>query len=137
MHYSDAQGPNMKMKRAKKSKSAKASARRHRHEAEVGLAGAIAGAAMGAMAGPPGAAAGAVIGGLVGALGSSALDANAVELATTNRRLDRELGISGGDIGAPNLRHPAAKTGAFSAASSGAGSPSDEEPAEGPMQVPE
>ena len=45
----------------------KAAKRRHQHEAEGGLGGALAGAALGAIAGPPGAAAGAVIGGLVGA----------------------------------------------------------------------
>ena len=118
-------------------KGARNAARRHRHEAEAAAAGALGGAAMGAMAGPPGAAAGAVIGGVVGALAAGAAEANAADLADTERRLDAELGISEGDIGAPNLKHPPAKTGAFSAASSGAGSSSDEEPAEGPIQVPE
>ncbi len=127
----------MKTKQLKTSKAQRDSARRHRHEAEAGAAAAIAGAAMGSMAGPPGTVAGAVIGGVVGVLASGAAESNAIELAAKNRRLDRELGISEGDIGAPNLKHPPAKIGAYSAASSGGGSSSDSEPAEGPMQSPE
>lgn len=123
--------------RQPKSKAERDSARRHRHEAEAGAAAAVVGAAMGAMAGPAGVAAGAVIGGVVGVLASGAAESNAIELAETDRRLDRELGISEGDIGAPNLEHPPAKIGAYSVASSGAGSSSDSEPAEGPMQSPD
>jgi hypothetical protein len=126
----------MKTKRQKNSKAARDSARRHRHEAEAGAAGAVSGAAMGAMAGPPGAAAGAVIGGIVGALASSAFETNSADLAEIDRKLDAELGVSEGDIGAPNLEHPPAKIGAYSAASSGASSSTDSAPAEGPMQSP-
>ena len=126
----------MKTRRSQ-SKVAKGSARRHRHEAEGGVVGAIGGAALGAMAGPPGAAAGAVIGGVVGALTAGAAESNAIELAATEERLDRELGISEGDIDAPNLKHPPAKIGAYSAASSGAHSSSESDPAEGPMQEPD
>jgi hypothetical protein len=50
-----------------------------------------------------------------------------------DRELDAEIGVSGGDLGAPNLKHPPATTGVYSAASSGAGA-SGESPAEGPMQ---
>jgi len=126
----------MKKKRLEKSKAARVAASRHRHEAEAGVAGAISGAAMGAMAGPPGAVAGAVIGGVVGVLAAGAAEANAVDLAARDRTLDAELGISEGDIGAPNLKHGPVGIGAYSVASSGAGSSTDSEPAEGPMQSP-
>jgi hypothetical protein len=85
------------------------------------------------MAGPPGAITGAVIGGIVGALASAAVQSEAFDLADRDRELDAELGISEGDIGAPNLEHPPAVIGAFSAANSGAGVITDAEPAEGPM----
>lgn len=92
---------------------------------------------MGAMAGPPGAAAGAVIGGIVGALASTAYEKGSAEEAARDRMLDAELGISEGDVGAPNLEHPPAKIGAYSAAASGAGSSMGDEPAEGPIQAPD
>ncbi|HEX3595324.1 MAG TPA: hypothetical protein VHU80_09490 [Polyangiaceae bacterium] len=85
------------------------------------------------MAGPPGAVAGALIGGLIGALAAAPLDDSLREESEHARNLDAELGISEGEIGAPNLKHPPAKVGAFSAASSGAASTDDSEPAEGPM----
>jgi hypothetical protein len=110
------------------------STRRHLLEAAGGAAGALGGAALGSMAGPPGAAAGAVIGGIVGALASAAVQSEAYDISEHDAELDAELGISEGDIGAPNLEHPPAERGAFSAANSGAdvvlGEP---EPASGPM----
>jgi hypothetical protein len=108
-------------------------ARRHLLDAAGGAAGAISGAALGAMAGPPGAVAGAVIGGIVGALASAAVQSEAYDIADRDRELDAELGISEGDIGAPNLEHPPAIVGAFSIANSGADVVTDEAPAEGPM----
>ena len=127
----------MKKKLSKPSKADRETARRHAHEAEAGVAGAIGGAALGAMAGPPGAVAGAVIGGAVAVLASTALEAGTAGEASNDRKLDRELGISEGDIGAPNLKHPPTKVGAFSAAASGARSSTDSEPAEGPIQTPD
>ena len=120
-----------------KSQEQKAATRRHEHEAEGGVAGALAGAAMGAIAGPPGAVAGAVIGGIVGAMATGALERGEAERAAVDRELDAEIGVSGGELGAPNLKHPPAKRGLYSAASSGAGAMSDSTPAEGPMQPPE
>ena len=44
----------------------------------------------------------------------------------------------GGELGAPNLKHPGPVGSAtYSAASAGAGSSGGEQPAEGPMQTPE
>ena len=87
-----------------------------------GAFGALGGAGMGALvAGPPGAAAGAVIGAAVGTLTAWAADANAEDLAATERRLDAEIGVSEGDLGVPSLEHPPAKLGALSAESSGSG----------------
>jgi hypothetical protein len=77
--------------------------------------------------------AGAVIGGIVGALASVAIQNDAYDIAEHDAELDAELGISEGDIGAPNLEHPPAERGAFSAANCGAELSSDAEPAEGPM----
>ncbi len=113
-------------------------ARRTReHEAIGAVAGAAAGGIAGALAGPPGMVAGAVVGGAVGALGALALQRTDEEEEATRRRLDAELGISGGDIGAPNLVHPPARIGAYSAAAMGVSSSGEAEAAEGPIQAPE
>lgn len=99
----------------------------------MGAAGAVSGAALGAIAGPPGAIAGGVIGGIVGALAAMPMrDAELVRGAREDK-MDIAQGIYDGDVGAPNLSHPPAKVGAFSAASSGAEPSSDAEPVEGPM----
>jgi hypothetical protein len=98
-----------------------------------GSVGALSGAVLGGLAGPPGMAAGAVIGGTIGALASMAFESAAASRDLHDEKLDRELGISEGEIGAPNLRHPPAKIGAFSAASSGAGTSSGVGSSSGPI----
>lgn len=123
--------------KAPKSPKEEAATRRHAHEAEAGVAGAVAGGVMGAVAGPPGAAVGAVIGGVVGAVLAAVSDEKDTEEAAADRELDEDIGVIGGDLGAPNLEHPPAKRGAYSAASVGVGSSATAEPAEGPMQTPE
>jgi hypothetical protein len=125
----------MKSKK-EKNKAAKPDRRELVHETEGGVAGAVAGAAVGAAAGPAGAVAGAAIGALAGALAGRALDVDAEQQAARDRQLDAELGVTEGTVGAPNLKHPPAERGAYSAASVGVGS-SGEQPAEGPIQVPE
>jgi hypothetical protein len=109
---------------------------RLKHEAEGGAAGALVGAAAGAIAGPPGAVVGAILGAAVGSIAGSVLEQNATDAKAIEGELDREIGVSGGELGAPNLDHPAPKTGAYSAASAGAAASGDEEPAEGPIQTP-
>lgn len=111
--------------------------KRAAHEAEAGLSGALAGAAMGAVAGPPGAVAGAVIGGVAGVLAGVAMDNAEEDRAARDADLDLEIGVSGGEIGAPNLEHPPATRGAYSAAASGLDGLPDDSPAEGPMQSPD
>jgi hypothetical protein len=106
------------------------------HEGEGAASGALAGAVLGAAAGPPGIVTGAIIGGVAGAIAGAALDSEAADRAVRTRGLDEELGVIEGELGAPNLDHPPAKVGAYSAASAGAGASSDEEPAEGPIQAP-
>jgi hypothetical protein len=112
-------------------------AQRLAHEVDGGASGALAGAVLGAGAGPPGIVAGALIGGLAGALTGGALDSESTRSSARTRLLDAEIGVSEGDLGAPNLRHTAAKRGAYSVASLGIDSSAGEEPAEGPMQAPE
>jgi hypothetical protein len=73
----------------------------------------------------------------VGAVGGAVLDTQAAESAERDSKLDEEIGVIGGEIGAPNLKHPPARIGAYSSASAGAGSSSDGTPAEGPMSEPE
>jgi hypothetical protein len=127
----------MKPKKKSKAESGKVSKRRLAHEAEGGASGALAGAAFGMVAGPPGMIAGAVIGGVAGALTGAVLDSEGARKSSRTRTLDAEIGVSGGEMGAPNLEHPPAKSGAYSAASAGAGSASTgDDPAEGPMQPP-
>ncbi len=119
------------------STSDNAATRRIEHEAEGAASGAFVGAVVGAAAGPAGVAAGAVIGGIAGALAGAALDQDASEDAARTRELDAAIGVSGGDLGAPNLKHPPATIGAYSAASVGEGGSGTGEPAEGPIQPPE
>ena len=107
------------------------------HEAEGVASGVALGAAVGSAAGPPGMVAGAIIGGVTGALAAAALDIRAEDGEERTRELDAEIGVSGGDMGAPNLRHPTATGGGYSAAASGADASAGEQPAEGPMQTPE
>jgi len=103
------------------------------HEALGAAGGALTGGILGSIAGPPGVAAGVILGGVAGAVTEAALENGAVEEGARERELDAELGISGGDIGAKNLRHPPPKRGAYSGASAGADGPSGDAPAEGPM----
>ena len=105
------------------------------HEAEGVASGMALGAAVGSAAGLPGVVAGALLGGVTGALAAAALDIRAEDGEERTRTLDSEIGVSGGDIGAPNLRHPPATGGGYSAAASGADTSAGEQPAEGPMQT--
>ena len=115
-----------------------ASSERHRlHEAGGAAAGVIAGAALGSIAGPAGVAAGAVIGGVVGAVVAKVSDEESARVSLHEGELDAVIGVNGGDLGAPNLEHPPATRGTYSAASSGGGSGGGGSSAEGPMQTPE
>lgn len=110
---------------------------RRPHEAEGTASVALVGAVVGAMAGPPGIVAGAILGGVAGALTGAALEYESLRRAARDRALDAVIGVSGGDLGAPNLAHPPAMVGAYSSASAGVASTSGREPAEGPIQPPE
>ena len=126
----------MKRKTIKELERSAAATQLHQHEAGGGAGGALVGALVGAIAGPPGIAAGALLGGIVGALAVGALESEHGDDLALDRRLDEEIGVSGGDLGAPNLLHPPAVRGVYSAESAGAAG-SDQAPAEGPMQTPE
>ena len=121
-----------------KSDTAKRKATRERRarEAKVGAAGALAGAGVGIVGGPPGMLVGAVIGAVAGAIGDAAIERHSATTRAEDARLDAEIGVSGGELGAPNLHHPAAKVGAWSGASASSGDSDREEPAEGPIEPP-
>lgn len=106
------------------------------HDVEGSGSGALAGAVLGAAAGPVGIAVGAVLGGVAGALAGDVLDKDASKRAAHTKDLDEQIGVGGGDLGAPGLLHPPAQVGAYSSASAGGQSEAESEPAEGPMQVP-
>jgi uncharacterized protein YcfJ len=105
-------------------------------ELEASAGGAVAGAALGAFAGPPGAIAGAVIGAMAGAVVDYEMRSEDAFEAERDRLLDEAIGVSGGEMGAPNLRHLTATIGAYSGGSLGSGADGQEQPAEGPMQSP-
>ena len=109
---------------------------RHVHEAGGAAGGAIAGAALGFAAGPVGAAAGALIGGAIGAFVAKIGDEESERVSLHDGELDAAIGVNGGDLGAPNLEHPPATRGTYSAAAAG-GSSSPGGTAAGPMQTPE
>lgn len=98
----------MKPKKEKMVRSAAAVGAIHRlqHEAEGGALGAFGGAVMGSGAGLPGAIAGAVMGGIAGAIAGGAIDTGRADGAARTKKLDAEIGVTEGDIGAPNLEHP-------------------------------
>jgi phage tail tape-measure protein len=73
----------------------------HTHGEQTGaIAGEIVGATLGAAAGVPGALAGMVLGGVAGALAGKALDSEAERTHVHDEELDKEIGVSGGDMGA-------------------------------------
>ncbi len=78
-----------------------------------GAVGAIAGAAMGAIAGPPGAVVGAIIGGAIGAIAGRTGSAEDHITDDKDQELDEAIGVTSGDIGAPNLKHPPTKSQEF------------------------
>lgn len=104
---------------------------------EMTLAGAVAGAATGAVAGPLGAIAGGVIGTLAGALAGTALSEDDEVHSRADARLDEDIGVSGGDMGAASKDQPKSKRGTISAASAGVASGGGATPSEGPMQDPD
>lgn len=105
------------------------------HEAGGAAGGALAGAAVGAIAGPPGAAVGAIIGGVVGAFVAKVSDEEADRASFHDGELDAEIGVNGGDLGAPNLKHPPAIRGTYSAGSAG-GAAQGGTTSDGPMPAP-
>jgi hypothetical protein len=106
------------------------------HEAGGAAGGAIAGAAVGSIAGPVGAAAGAVIGGVVGAVVAKVSDEEADRVSFHDNELDEAIGVTSGSLGAPNLKHPPALRGTYSAASAGGGGGGGTSSSEGPMPAP-
>lgn len=69
-------------------------------------AGAAAGAIAGTIAGPIGMAIGAVIGGFVGGAAGVAVERADQEDSLHDQQLDREIGVSGGDIGEASPAQP-------------------------------
>ncbi len=96
---------------------------------------AAAGAMVGAIGGPVGAVIGAIAGGAVGALATEGVAASDAAKSLNERRLDKEIGVSEGELGAPNLEHPTAKKGLYSAGAAGVSNETGEV-AEGPILVP-
>jgi hypothetical protein len=128
----------MKAKKAKKANQGDKKSSHVVREAEGIVSGAVAGAVLGAAAGPVGIVAGGVLGGAAGAAAASALESDAKRKGARDRELDEEIGVTGGELGAPNLKHPPARIGAYSAASAGVATAGDDDeaPAEGPMSPP-
>ncbi len=120
--------------KTRKTKAASRGGSRIAHEMEAAGSGAVAGAAFGSIAGPPGMVTGAVLGGAVAAVVAAVLDNEDSRKVARTRELDREIGITDGEIGASNLAHPPPTIGAFSVGSTGADGATTEPPAEGPIQ---
>jgi hypothetical protein len=68
------------------------------------LFGALVGAVTGAIAGLPGVAVGAILGGLVGLLAAVVAAREDIRAAIRERRLDAEIGITRGSLGARRVR---------------------------------
>jgi outer membrane lipoprotein SlyB len=76
------------------------------------VSGAIAGGAAGSIAGPAGAVAGLVVGGAVGAVAGLAMSDASERRHARAAKIDLEIGVTGGELGAPSLKHPATATAA-------------------------
>jgi phage tail tape-measure protein len=96
------------------------------------LTGAIAGAAVGALAGPPGVVAGTVLGASMGMAAGSVMEHEHEREAEEDKRLDDEIGVTKGDLGAASPDLPPARRGTYSAGAAGAGDASPV-PSDGPM----
>src|SRR5580700_10722784 len=106
----------------------------HTHGEEAGaIGGEIVGAVVGSMGGPAGAVAGMVLGAAAGAVVGKIMDEEADRKSFHDGELDEAIGVTSGELGAPNLKHPPAIRGAYSAASVGGGGSGQSQPAEGPM----
>lgn len=99
--------------------------------------GVAAGAALGAFAGPVGVVAGALIGSGVGAAFAIAQNRQMHRDSEVVDRYDEELGVIGGELGAPSLDHPPAVVGTYSAGATGMKTSVEPEVAEGPLQLPD
>ena len=97
------------------------------------VSGALAGAAAGVIAGPVGAVAGGAIGAVAGAAAGAVLAEDHEKRLEEDEELDRDIGVTEGSMGAPNLKHPPAKVGAFSKNAAGGAPVSSPTPASGPI----
>ena len=105
--------------------------------AAVALTGLAAGATAGAIAGPPGAILGAIIGGAVGVAAGRVMEARAHDERVIRHRLDEDIGVTSGDLGAADPEQPPPRFGAYSMPSMGMGRGTYPPPAEGPFPSPE
>ena len=117
-----------------RSASSKTRGKRVVHELEGAAAGAAVGAVAGLIAGPAGAAVGAAIGAAAGAVAEAVVERDQELDREHDAELDDIIGVTSGEIGAPNLKHPPAKIGAYSASSMGVSSGGGRASAEGPME---
>jgi hypothetical protein len=116
-----------------KTKRAKGQGERKGRIETAAVSGAVAGAAAGSLAGPAGAVAGGIVGGVAGAMAGVALADDAQRRHSHGAELDREIGVTEGDLGAAGPDAPPARVGAYSAGSAGAGVATPT-PSEGPIQ---
>jgi hypothetical protein len=80
---------------------------------EAGAGGALTGAVAGSFGGAPGAAVGAVIGAAAGVIAVLVGEREGASSSARDAELDREIGVTEGVIGAPNLDHPPVSSGAY------------------------
>jgi hypothetical protein len=111
---------------------------RSRHGgAGVGAAtGAAAGAAIGSFAGPVGAVAGALLGAGIGAATGAAIADDIEDQDRHDKQLDKEIGVTDGDLGAADPNMPPAIRGVYSmgaAGGGGMGGPEEAPASSGPM----
>jgi hypothetical protein len=97
------------------------------------VSAALAGAAIGSLAGPPGAIAGGIAGAAIGLVARVAIGWEEQSRRLDDERLDREIGVTEGSIGAASPDQPPARVGAFSGGAMGI-APRTSTPGEGPMQ---
>jgi Glycine zipper len=125
--------PDAPVSKAEARAAAGLHARRLYHEAPLvggALAGAATGALVGAIAGPPGAIVGAVVGAAVGGGAGRAMENADEDEGLHVDKLDDELGLHGGPMGAASSRPPPSPSGAGSSGSSRIAPSSEGLPAE-------
>lgn len=129
----DSSAEDTRTKATRRERKQRVDGHRNQNMGAGAVSGAIAGAAAGVLAGPAGAIAGASIGAVAGAAAGVALADDDERASMRDEELDKEIGVTEGELGTDKVKHPPAKVGAYSSGTTGGAPASTPTPSSGPM----